>query len=216
MIETLAQLRSLYAEPAERALRKQRPALDVHCQRFIALSPFCVVASAGAVAAHGGPGVGLLDASPRGGAPGFAKTPDAHTLLLPDSGGNNRLDSLSNLLDDPRLGLLFFVPGFDETLRVNGTAQLRDEAHYTALFASDHFRPKLVIEVRVQEAYLHCAKAMMRSRLWSEEARVARNVMPTLNQIIHAQMGLTAQPESQESMVARYGAMIAAEQIKKN
>ena len=82
MIETLAQLRSLYAEPAERALRKQRPALDVHCQRFIALSPFCVVASAGAVAAHGGPGVGLLDASPRGGAPGFAKTPDAHTLLL--------------------------------------------------------------------------------------------------------------------------------------
>jgi hypothetical protein len=73
-----------------------------------------------------------------------------------------------------------------------------DEAHYTALFASDHFRPKLVIEVHVQEAYLHCAKALMRSRLWSEEARVARNVMPTLNQIIHAQMGLTAQPESQE------------------
>ena len=105
---------------------------------------------------------------------------------------------------------------FDETLRVNGSAQLRDEAHYTALFASDHFRPKLVIEVHVQEAYLHCAKALMRSRLWSEEARVARNVMPTLNQIIHAQMGLTAQPESQESMVARYGAMIAAEQIKKS
>jgi PPOX class probable FMN-dependent enzyme len=157
----------------------------------------------------------LLDASPRGGKPGFVKAPDANTLLIPDAGGNNRLDSLSNLLDDPRLGLLFFVPGFDETLRVNGTAQLRDEAHYTALFASDHFRPKLVIEVHAGSLSALCQGAM-RSRLWSEEARVARNVMPTLNQIIHAQMGLTAQPESQESMVARYGAMIAAEQIKKS
>ena len=99
---------------------------------------------------------------------------------------------------------------------IRGVAKLRDEAHYTALFASEGFRPKIVLEIQVQEAYLHCAKAMMRSRLWSEEAKVARNVMPTLNQIIHAQMGLTAQPESQESMVARYGAMIAAEQIKKN
>ena len=209
MITSREQLLQLYDPPAERALLKQQWELDRHCLRFIALSPFLVMAT-------GGPGEALLDASPRGGKPGFVKAPDANTLLIPDAGGNNRLDSLSNLLDDPRLGLLFFVPGFDETLRVNGTAQLRDEAHYTALFASDHFRPKLVIEVRVQEAYLHCAKALMRSRLWSEEARVARNVMPTLNQIIHAQMGLTAQPESQESMVARYGAMIAAEQTKKS
>ena len=188
---------------------KQQLELDRYCLRFIALSPFVVMATGGANGS-------LLDASPRGGKPGFVKAPDAQTLLIPDAGGNNRLDSLSNLIDDPRLGLLFFVPGFDETLRVNGTAQLRDEAHYTALFASDHFRPRLVIEVNVQEAYLHCAKALMRSRLWSAEAQVPRKVMPTLNQMIQSQLGMTGEPESQELMMARYGAVIAAEQGKQN
>ena len=216
MIETLAQLRSLYAEPAERALRKQRPALDLHCQRFIALSPFCVVASSGAVAAHGGPGVGLLDASPRGGAPGFAKTPDAHTLLLPDSGGNNRLDTLTNLLADPRIGLLFMIPGVDETLRVNGRALLSTDPDDLQRCAEPLRLPKLAIRVTVQACYLHCAKALMRSELWSAEARVSRNVMPTLNQMIQSQMGMTSEPESQELMVARYSALIAAEQSKKN
>lgn len=209
MITSREQLQQLYAAPAERALLKQQWELDRYCLRFIALSPFVVMATGGSNGA-------LLDASPRGGKPGFIKAPDSNTLLIPDAGGNNRLDSLCNLVDDPRLGLLFFVPGFDETLRVNGRAQLRDEAHYTALFASDHFRPKLVIEVNVEEAYLHCAKALMRSRLWSAEAQVSRNVMPSLNQIIQSQMGITTEPEAQELMVARYSALIAAEQIKKN
>ena len=209
MIRSHEQLRQLYAEPAERALLKQQLELDRYCLRFIALSPFVVLAT-------GGTNGAMLDASPRGGKPGFVKAPDASTLLIPDAGGNNRLDSLSNLIDDPRLGLLFMVPGFDETLRVNGTAQLRDEAHYTALFASDHFRPRLVIEVNVQEAYLHCAKALMRSRLWSAEAQVPRKVMPTLNQMIQSQLGMTGEPESQELMMARYGAVIAAEQGKQN
>lgn len=205
MITSEEQLRQLYAAPAERALLKQQLELDRYCLRFIALSPMLVMATGGADGA-------LLDASPRGGKPGFVKAPDANTLLIPDAGGNNRLDSLSNLLRDPRIGLLFFVPGFDETLRVNGTAQLRDEAHYTALFASEHFRPKLVLEVQVQEAYLHCAKALMRSRFWDPEARVPRNVMPTLNQMIQSQMGIATPPEPQELMVARYSALIAAEQ----
>ena len=209
MITTEAQLRNLYAQPAERALRKELDRLDRHIQQWVAHSPLVVLATAGNAAE-------MLDASPRGGKPGFVKAPDAQTLLIPDAGGNNRLDSLSNLIDDPRLGLLFFVPGFDETLRVNGTAQLRDEAHYTALFASDHFRPRLVIEVNVQEAYLHCAKALMRSRLWSAEAQVPRKVMPTLNQMIQSQLGMTGEPESQELMMARYGAVIAAEQGKQN
>lgn len=209
MITSREQLQQLYAAPAERALLKQQWELDRYCLRFIALSPFVVMATGGSNGA-------LLDASPRGGKPGFVKAPDSNTLLIPDAGGNNRLDSLCNLVDDPRLGLLFFVPGFDETLRVNGRAQLRDEAHYTALFASDHFRPKLVIEVNVEEAYLHCAKALMRSRLWSAETQVSRNVMPSLNQIIQSQMGITTEPEAQELMVARYNALIAAEQLKKN
>ena len=205
MITSEAQLRQLYAMPAERALLKQQVDLDRHCLRFIALSPFCVMATGGAAGA-------LMDASPRGGAPGFVKAPDARTLLIPDAGGNNRLDSLSNLLRDPRIGLLFMVPGIQETLRVNGTAKLRDEGHYTALFAGPHFHPKLVIEVQVQEAYLHCAKALMRSRLWQAEAQVARTVLPTMNQMIHAQIGMGAPTESQEQMEHRYRVQIAAEQ----
>lgn len=205
MITSEEQLRQLYAAPAERALLKQQLELDRYCLRFIALSPLLVMATGGAEDA-------LLDASPRGGKPGFVKAPDANTLLIPDAGGNNRLDSLSNLLRDPRIGLLFFIPGFDETLRVNGRAQLRDEAHYTALFATEHFRPRLVVEVQVQEAYLHCAKALMRSRFWEADAQVPRNVMPTLNQMIQSQMGIATPPEPQELMVARYSALIAAEQ----
>ncbi|WP_291587891.1 pyridoxamine 5'-phosphate oxidase family protein [Comamonas sp. UBA7528] len=205
MITSEEQLRQLYAMPAERALLKQQVDLDRHCLRFIALSPFCVIAT-------GGNAGSLMDASPRGGAPGFVKAPDPRTLMIPDAGGNNRLDSLSNLLRDPRIGLLFMVPGINETLRVNGTAKLRDEGHYTALFAGPHFHPKLVIEVQVQEAYLHCAKALMRSRLWQAEAQVARNVLPTMNQMIHSQIGMAAPTETQEQMEHRYRVQIAAEQ----
>ncbi len=205
MITSEEQLRQLYAMPAERALLKQQVDLDRHCLRFIALSPFCVIATGGSAGS-------LMDASPRGGAPGFVKAPDPRTLMIPDAGGNNRLDSLSNLLRDPRVGLLFMVPGINETLRVNGTAKLRDEGHYTALFAGPHFHPKLVIEVQVQEAYLHCAKALMRSRLWQAEAQVVRNVLPTMNQMIHAQIGMAAPTETQEQMEHRYRVQIAAEQ----
>ena len=205
MITTHEQLRALYAAPGERAVRKQQAQLYAHCQRFIALSPFSVLASGGGTGA-------LLDASPRGGAPGFVKSPDAHTLLLPDAGGNNRLDTLSNLLDDPRIGLVFLIPGVDETLRVNGTARLREEALYTDFFTAERQRPKLVIEVRVAEAYLHCPKALMRSRLWSADAQVERAVLPTLGQMIHDQMGLATEPESQVAMLQRYRAQMAQEQ----
>ena len=205
MITTHEQLRALYAAPGERAVRKQQAQLDAHCQRFIALSPFCVLASGGGAGA-------LLDASPRGGTPGFVKAPDAHTLLLPDAVGNNRLDTLGNLLDDPRIGLVFLIPGVDETLRVNGTARLRDEAIYTDFFIAERQRPKLIIEVRVAEVYLHCPKALMRSRLWSADAQVDRAVLPTLGQMIHDQMGLDTEPESQVAMLQRYRAQMAQEQ----
>ena len=205
MITSEEQLRSLYAMPAERALLKQQVDLDRHCLRFIALSPLCIVATGGGAGA-------MMDASPRGGKPGFIKAPDNQTLLIPDSGGNNRLDSFSNLIADPRIGLLFMVPGFDETLRVNGVARLRDEAHYTALFANEGFRPKIVLEIQVQEAYLHCAKALMRARLWKPESQVPRNVMPSVNQMVHQQIGLPAPTETQEAMVERYEKQIADEQ----
>ncbi len=205
MISTLEQLRALYAQPTERAVRKQMDHLDAYCQRIIALSPFCVLATAGDEGA-------LLDASPRGGPRGFVKCADAHHLLVPDAGGNNRLDSFTNLLRDPRIAMLFMVPGVDETLRVNGVARLRDEPGFIQRFEAERQLPRLVIEVRVSEAYLHCPKALMRSKLWDPMARIDRGELPTLNQIIHAQTGASAEPESQDDMLRRYRKQIVEEQ----
>jgi PPOX class probable FMN-dependent enzyme len=206
MIDNLTQLRALYAAPAERAFRKQLARIDPHAARFIGLSPFCVVATGGV---HGG----LLDASPRGGAPGFVKVADDATLLLADSGGNNRLDTLQNLLADPRLSLLFMIPNVEETLRVNGRARLRDEAAFCDLFAHERQRPKLVIEIAVHEVYLHCAKAFMRSALWKPERWPAREQLPSMNQMIHDQTNAGPVTESAEAMRARYEAQLAEERV---
>jgi uncharacterized protein len=197
-IDDLQTLRTLYAAPSPRALRKQLAALDVHCMRFIALSPFVVLSTAD--------GAGRLDASPRGGAPGFVKVADAHTLLIPDAPGNHRLDSLSNIVATARIGLLFMLPGVDETLRVNGTARLTQDAHRLQPFAGEARVPRLVIEVGVEEAYLHCAKAFMRSKLWSEAARIDRSLLPTMGQMINDQTGIETPPETQEQMRSRYAA----------
>jgi PPOX class probable FMN-dependent enzyme len=191
-------LRGRYPAPSERSLRKQLDHLDVHCRRFIELSPFVVVASVA-------PGDdGLPDASPRGGAPGFVKVRDPTTLLLPDAPGNNRLDTLSNVAATGRVGLLFLVPGVDETLRVNGSAEVTDADDALAPFAGERHPPRTVLRVSVHEAYLHCAKAFMRSRLWSAAAQVERSVLPTLGQMINDQIGLTTPPETHEQMLARY------------
>ncbi|MBS0342204.1 MAG: pyridoxamine 5'-phosphate oxidase family protein [Proteobacteria bacterium] len=204
MIENIDQLRALYGAPGERSVLKQLPRLDVHGRNFIARSPFCVLASAG----QGG---ALLDATPRGGEPGFVKVADdGATLLLPDAGGNNRLDTLQNLLADPRASLLFMIPGIDETLRVNGTARLRDEPAFCDAFAQERRRPKVVIEVSVREAYLHCAKAFMRSKLWHADTWKPRG-MPSMGQMMHDQIGVGA-AETQEQMLERYNAQLSAEQ----
>jgi PPOX class probable FMN-dependent enzyme len=195
-VHSLDALCSLYAEPGERARKKQLAALDPHARRFIALSPFVVLASAGAS--------GAIDASPRGGAPGFIKTPDANTLLLPDAPGNNRLDSLRNIIETGRVGLLFLLPGFDETLRVNGSAVLSVDAADIQRCTDEKRAPKLVIRVGVQEVYLHCAKAFMRSKLWSSQSHVPRSAMPTLGRMIGDQTGIDVAPETQEEMVRRY------------
>ena len=197
-IRSLEALRSLYREPSERSLRKQLDRLDEHCRRFVALSPFLVIASTDAD--------GRVDASPRGGDPGFVKILDEHTVLIPDAPGNNRLDSMQNLVDRPGVGLLFLIPGVDETLRINGRATLRTDAALIDLCASERRRAPLVIAVEVQEAYLHCAKALMRSKLWSDGARVQRSVLPTIGQMIADQMGVAAPAETQEQMLQRYAA----------
>ena len=175
-IRSLEALRALYREPSERSLRKQLDRLDEHCRRFVALSPFLVIASTDAE--------GRMDASPRGGDPGFVKVLDAHTVLIPDSPGNNRLDSMQNLIDRPGVGLLFMIPGVDETLRINGRAGLRTDDALIELCAHERRRPRLVIAVKVQEAYLHCAKALKRSKLWDPATRVERGALPSLGKMI--------------------------------
>ena len=207
MITSTADLRRLYPQASPRSRAKQLDRLDETMQRFIAHAPFCMLASAGAQGA-------LVDASPRGGLPGFVQLADARTLLIPDATGNNRLDTLENLIADPRIGVLFLIPGVNEVLRVNGRAVLRDEAEFVERFAKAEARklPTLVIEVAVHEAYLHCPKALMRSRLWSADAQVERAVLPTLGQMIHDQMGLATEPESQVAMLQRYRAQMAQEQ----
>jgi len=197
-IDTLEKLRALYPVPKERAIRKQLSSLDPHCRRFIELSPFVVVASGNVTQA--------MDASPRGGAPGFVKALDERTLLIPDAPGNNRLDTLGNIIGTGKVGLLFMIPGIDETLRVNGAARLSCDEEQLQLFAGEKHRPKLVIEVVVAEAYLHCAKALMRSGLWQTSAQVPRSLLPTMGQMINSQTGIEAPAETQEEMLARYAA----------
>ena len=196
IIDTVEHLRGLYAAPRERALKKQIAVLDMHCRRFIELSPFAVVASTSAAL--------TMDASPRGGAPGFIKALDERTLLIPDAPGNNRLDTLENIIATGRLGLLFMIPGVDETLRVNGSARLSCAAEHLQVFAGEKRLPKLVIEVTVDEAYLHCAKALMRSSLWQASAQVSRSVLPTMGQMINDQTGIQVPAETREEMLARY------------
>jgi len=197
-LTTLESLRALYPAPKERAVRKQLDHLDVHCRRFIELSPFLVLASSGAD--------GAMDASPRGGLPGFVKAPDGHTLLIPDAPGNHRLDTLENIVATGRLGLLFMIPGVDETLRVNGTALLSTDLALIEQVADERRRPTVVIRVQVEQAYLHCAKAFMRSRLWSAKAQVERGVLPTMGRMISEQTGLAGADETQEQMLERYQA----------
>jgi PPOX class probable FMN-dependent enzyme len=195
-IRDVEALRALYRAPSERAVKKQLDRLDEHCRRFISLSPFLVIASADAE--------GRVDASPRGGEPGFVKVRDERTVLIPDAPGNNRLDSMQNLVDRPGVGLLFMIPGVDETLRINGKASLRTDSALIDLCANELRRPPLVIAVEVLEAYLHCAKALMRSKLWDPAAKQERSVLPSMGQMLKDQIGSPGEPESDAAMRERY------------
>ena len=206
MIESVEALRQMYPQASARSRAKQLDRLDEAMRRFVAHAPLCVLASAGTAG-------GLLDASPRGGPPGFVQVADERTLLIPDATGNNRLDTLENLVADPRIGVLFLVPGVDEVLRVNGTARLRDEAAFTQRFAAPGATrlPALVIEVRVQEAYLHCPKALMRAQAWNPDARVAPGTFPSMNAMLKSQLGSAIVTETDEEAAARYRTQLAAE-----
>ncbi len=195
-IETLEALRTVYKPAAARSVAKVIPVLDAHCRRFISLSPFLLLSTGGAD--------GTSDVSPRGDAPGFVAVEDENTLLLPDRPGNNRLDSLENIIQRPGVGLLFLIPGVDETLRVNGTAEVRIDAELRAQFEVAGKLPLSVIRISVKEAYLHCAKALMRSALWSPQAQVPRTALPTMGEMLQDHTNGAFAAESQEAMLKRY------------
>lgn len=185
-------LRDCYPPPLERSLLKQLPALDRHMRRFISLSPFLCLGTASNEGA---------DVTPRGGEPGFVHVLDDRTLLIPDWPGNNRLDSLSNVTATPHVGLLFFIPGVDETLRVNGTAEIVMDDELRARWNVGGKQPRSVLKVTVREAYLHCAKALIRSKLWDPSARVDRSVLPTYGQMLKDQIAIADTAEEIQASV---------------
>jgi PPOX class probable FMN-dependent enzyme len=174
-------LRSVYPEPTKYVREKALPKLDQHTRRFIELSPFFCIGSFGPDQ--------LADVSPRGGEPGFVHALDETHVAFPDRPGNNRLDTLTNIMHTPAVGLLFFIPGVHEMLRLNGVASVTTREDLMQRFVHDGKRPRSVILIEVREVYLHCSKALRRSDLWNPDKRVDRSALPTFGQIAKDQFG---------------------------
>ncbi|TSD85161.1 pyridoxamine 5'-phosphate oxidase family protein [Mycobacterium sp. KBS0706] len=189
-------LRDLYPEPRAMIRDKILDRIDPHARAFIGLSPFLVIATAGAD--------GSADASPRGDAPGFVTVADGNTLLIPDRRGNNLCDSLSNVLENPRVGLVFFVPGINETLRVNGGAAITTDPALLEPMAVEGKVPASALRVTVEELYFHCGKALIRSRLWDPAAQIERSSFPTLGKILADQIKGLDSDEVQSGLETAY------------
>ena len=187
-------LRQLYPPPIERARLKTLRKLDTHCRKFIELSPFVCLGTVGAEGA---------DVTPRGGPPGFVHILDDGTLAIPDWPGNNRLDSLTNIVSDCRVGMLFLIPGVDESLRVNGAADISVEPDLLDRFAADGKRPRSVLIVRIAEAYLHCGKALIRSRLWHDDYKIIRSELPSYGRMLKDQIDIADSAETIEASVEK-------------
>lgn len=185
------ELPRVYKPASENSLRKELKALDSHCVSFIGRSPFVLIGTSD--------GKGHADVTPKGDRPGFVAVLDNRTVAIPDRPGNNRLDTLENLLAEPSIGLLFLIPGMDETLRINGRAKITADDGLRARFEVDGKLPQSVILVEVEAAYMHCAKAFMRSQLWYPETWPARASMPTLGQILKDQLTLDQSAEAMDT-----------------
>ncbi len=183
-VKSHEELRRIYKtpEPTAGAIRKELKKLDGHCRAFIARSPFVLIGSSD--------GKGNADVTPKGDKPGFAAILDDSTIAIPDRPGNNRLDTLENIVANPAVGLLFLIPGMNETLRVNGEARITVDAALRERLAVDGKPPLSVVVVAVNAAYMHCAKAFMRSQLWRNESWPDRASMPTLGEILRDQLAL--------------------------
>jgi len=192
-VTTLAELDAIVPPPSGGAAGKTMRRIERYARQFIGLSPFCCLSTSD--------GQGNADVTPRGDQPGFVRVLDETTLLVPERPGNNRMDSLRNIIQNPSLGLLFLIPGFEDTLRVNGRGRVTKDPKVLADSAVDGKLPKFGVLVSVDEAFFHCAKAFRRSRLWDPTAQLPRNTMPTLARMIMDQMAEVAQenlPEQAE------------------
>jgi len=182
------ELRDMLGLPRERSLLKERHALDQHFRAFIAQSPFLLMATSGRD--------GTCDVSPKGDAPGFVLVLDDRRIVIPDRPGNKRFDGMQNLLVNPHLGLIFFVPGRDETLRINGRAWITKDPDLLARCVAQGKTPQLAIGVEVEQCFLHCAKAFLRSKLWRHDEWPAPDALASMAQVLHDQIkpaGITVQ-----------------------
>jgi PPOX class probable FMN-dependent enzyme len=175
-ITSTEQLERVYSDaPYGPAVFKETDRISAQYRKLIEAAPFCVIATSGPEG---------LDCSPRGDPPGFVRVLDEHTVLIPDRRGNNRIDTLRNLVRDPRISLLFLIPGVGETMRINGRAKISTDPKLTESFAMNGKVPKCVLVVTVERAYFQCTKAIIRARLWDETSKVDRKTLPTPGAIL--------------------------------
>ena len=186
----------MYGEALERSVKKQMAGLDDLCRQFIAASPMVMLGSEG-------------DVSPRGDVPGFVKVADDQTLLLPDRRGNNRIDSLRNIVKNGQVGLLFLVPGTDETLRVNGEAVISRDPAMTSQFEVQGKTPKTVLVVQVSEVYIHCSRALVRADLWNPAKHAPKGTVPSFGTMLEAHTkGFVEAKQVDEDLVTRVPATL--------
>ena len=174
-VTNTADLRQRYGDPFPPSLYKEIDYISADYRAMIEAAPFVAIATSGP---------GGLDCSPRGDAPGFVRVADERTLHMPDRPGNNRTDSLSNILHDPRIGMLFLIPGVGETLRVNGSATISVDPQLLELYAINGKLPRSVLVVTVESVYFQCSKALVRSKLWDPSQHIARSALPSTGSMV--------------------------------
>ncbi len=175
VIATVEELESIYGHPDETSLVKEVPKIIPQYRAFIAASPFCSLATCGPEG---------LDCSPRGDVPGFVRVHDDYTLMMPDRRGNNRVDSLKNIVRDPRVALCFLIPGSRTALRVNGEAHLSVDPELKASFAITEKEPRSVIVINTKAVYFQCGRAIVRSKLWDPETQIDPKTLPTPGDVL--------------------------------
>jgi PPOX class probable FMN-dependent enzyme len=177
IVRDLAGLAAHYGTPAGASIAKETPVITPQYRKFIDAAPFFALAT---VSEEG------MDCSPRGDPAGFVRVVDEKTLMVPDRRGNNRIDSLRNIIADPRVALLFLIPGVGETFRVNGTARISVDPELCASFTFEGKAPRCVIVVDVQTVYFQCSRAVLRAKLWAQESQVERKSLPSNGEILSA------------------------------